>query len=220
MHLLLAEGDPVIGARIRDAMRGESYAVDWVRDGLEADHALESFGYDLLLLDLGLPRKRGMEVLRTLRARGADLPVMLITASDEVAIRVDGLDGGADDLLVMPFDLSELMARIRALLRRRVARTCSRIVHGPLTLDLASHEMTLDGAPVKLSGREFSILRALLDQPGSVVSKSRLGEMLYGWNAGVESNTVDVYVHHLRKKIGTDLIMTVRGVGYKMTAAA
>ncbi|MYM27984.1 response regulator [Duganella sp. CY15W] len=217
MRLLLVEDDPMIGESIEEGLRGESYAVDWVRDGQAADLALNTVGYDLLLLDLGLPKKQGMAVLHTLRARGDDLPVLIITARDSTPARVDGLDSGADDYLVKPFDLDELLARVRALLRRRVARTRSMVTHGLLTLDLASHEVTFEGQPVKLSAREFSVLRALLDNPGSVVSKSQLEEKLYGWNAEVESNTVDVYVHHLRKKFGADFIRNVRGVGYKVT---
>jgi len=219
MRLLLVEDDPMIGESIEEGLRGESYAVDWVRDGSAVELALSGFAYDLMLLDLGLPGKQGMDVLRAVRARGDDLPVLIITARDGTPARVEGLDAGADDYLVKPFDLDELLARIRALLRRRVSRTRSIIEHGSLKLDLASHEATLAGQPVKLSAREFSVLRALLDNPGSVVSKSQLEEKLYGWNAEVESNTVDVYVHHLRKKLGPDFIKNVRGVGYKIAAA-
>lgn len=216
MRLLLVEDDPMIGDSIVEGLRGENYAVDWVRDGRDAELALQTVDYDLMLLDLGLPGKQGMEVLLAARKRGADLPVLIITARDGTPARVQGLDAGADDYLVKPFDLDELLARIRALLRRRVNRTRSVIEHGALTLDLASHEVTFEGEPVKLSAREFSVLRALLDNPGSVVSKSQLEEKLYGWNSEVESNTVDVYVHHLRKKFGTDFIKNVRGVGYKI----
>jgi two-component system response regulator QseB len=219
VRLLLVEDDPMIGESIVEGLRSESYAVDWVRDGRDAELALKTVDYDLMLLDLGLPGKQGMEVLLTARKRGADLPVLIITARDGTPARVAGLDAGADDYLVKPFDLDELLARIRALLRRRVNRTRSVIEHGALTLDLASHEVTFEGAPVKLSAREFSVLRALLDNPGSVVSKSQLEEKLYGWNSEVESNTVDVYVHHLRKKFGTDFIKNVRGVGYKIPVA-
>ncbi|NVM79086.1 DNA-binding response OmpR family regulator [Duganella sp. SG902] len=219
MRLLLVEDDPMIGESIEEGLRGESYAVDWVRNGREVELALAGVAYDLMLLDLGLPGKQGMEVLRATRARGDDLPVLIITARDGTPARVEGLDAGADDYLVKPFDLDELLARIRALLRRRVSRTRSIIEHGSLRLDLASHEATLAGQPVKLSAREFSVLRALLDNPGSVVSKAQLEEKLYGWNAEVESNTVDVYVHHLRKKFGSDFIKNVRGVGYKIAAA-
>ena len=209
----------MIGESIGDGLRSDSYAVDWVRDGAAVELATAGVAYDLLLLDLGLPGKQGMDVLRSLRARGSDTPVLIISARDGTPDRVAGLDAGADDYLVKPFDLDELLARVRALLRRRVARTRSMIVHGALTLDLASHDVTFDGEPVRLSAREFSVLRALLDSPGTVVSKSQLEEKLYGWNAEVESNTVDVYVHHLRKKFGADFIKNVRGVGYKVTAA-
>ncbi|MYM67101.1 response regulator [Pseudoduganella sp. FT55W] len=219
MRLLLVEDDPMIGESIEEGLRGESYAVDWVRNGRDVELALAGVDYDLMLLDLGLPGKQGMEVLRAARARGDDLPVLIITARDGTPARVEGLDAGADDYLVKPFDLDELLARIRALLRRRVSRTRSVIEHGGLRLDLASHEATLDGQPVKLSAREFSVLRALLDNPGSVVSKAQLEEKLYGWNSEVESNTVDVYVHHLRKKFGSDFIKNVRGVGYKIVTA-
>jgi len=219
MRLLLVEDDQMIGESIEEGLRGESYAVDWVRNGGEVELALAGVAYDLMLLDLGLPGKQGMDVLRATRARGDDLPVLIITARDGTPARVEGLDAGADDYLVKPFDLDELLARIRALLRRRVSRTRSVIEHGGLKLDLASHEATLNGQPVKLSAREFSVLRALLDNPGSVVYKAQLEEKLYGWNAEVESNTVDVYVHHLRKKFGSDFIKNVRGVGYKIAAA-
>jgi two-component system OmpR family response regulator/two-component system response regulator QseB len=219
VRLLLVEDDPMIGESIEDGLRGENYAVDWVRDGRDAELALAGVDYDLMLLDLGLPGKQGMDVLRATRRRGADLPVLIITARDGTPARVEGLDAGADDYLVKPFDLDELLARIRALLRRRVSRTRSVIEHGALRLDLASHEATFAGEQVKLSAREFSVLRVLLDNPGSVVSKSQLEEKLYGWNNEVESNTVDVYVHHLRKKFGADFIKNVRGVGYKIPAA-
>jgi len=219
VRLLLVEDDPMIGESIEDGLRGENYAVDWVRDGRDAELALAGVAYDLMLLDLGLPGKQGMDVLRTARTRGVDLPILIITARDGTPARVEGLDAGADDYLVKPFDLDELLARIRALLRRRVSRTRSVIEHGALRLDLASHEVSFAGQQVKLSAREFSVLRALLDNPGSVVSKSQLEEKLYGWNTEVESNTVDVYVHHLRKKFGTDFIKNVRGVGYKIPAA-
>jgi two-component system OmpR family response regulator/two-component system response regulator QseB len=219
VRLLLVEDDPMIGESIVDGLRGENYAVDWVRDGRDAELALGGVAYDLMLLDLGLPGKQGMEVLRSARTRGDDLPVLIITARDGTPARVEGLDAGADDYLVKPFDLDELLARIRALLRRRVNRTRSVVEHGGLTLDLASHEVSFAGEQVKLSAREFSVLRALLDNPGSVVSKSQLEEKLYGWNTEVESNTVDVYVHRLRKKFGADFIKNVRGVGYKIPAA-
>ena len=220
MRVLLVEDDPMIGESLVEGLRGECYAVDWVRDGHDAELALAGFAYDLMLLDLGLPGKQGMDVLRATRARGAELPVLIITARDGTRARVEGLDSGADDYLVKPFDLDELLARIRALLRRRVSRSRSVIEHGALTLDLASHDVSYEGTQVKLAPREFSVLRALLDHPGRVVSKRQLSEKLYGWDSEVESNTVDVYVYQLRKKFGADCIQTVRGVGYKMREAS
>ncbi len=219
MRLLLVEDDPMIGESLVDGLHGESYAVDWVRDGREAGLALDGFGYDLMLLDLGLPGMQGMDVLRAARQRGADLPVLIITARDGTPARVAGLDAGADDYLVKPFDLDELLARLRALLRRRSGRTRSVIGHGGVMLDLASHEATFDGVPVKLARREFSVLRALLDIPGKVITKSQFEEKLYGWDSEVESNTVDVYIYQLRKKFGARFIQTVRGVGYKIRVA-
>ena len=219
MRLLLVEDDPMIGESLVDGLRGESYAVDWVRDGREAQLALDGFAYDLMLLDLGLPGMQGMDVLRAVRKRGAELPVLIITARDGTPARVEGLDAGADDYLVKPFDLDELLARLRALLRRRSGHTRSLIEHGGLVLDLASHEATFEGVPVKLARREFSVLRALLDNPGKVITKSQFEEKLYGWDSEVESNTVDVYIYQLRKKFGADFIQTVRGVGYKIRVA-
>jgi two-component system response regulator QseB len=219
MRLLVVEDDPMIGESIEAGLRGENYAVDWVRDGHGAELALAGFAYDLVLLDLGLPKLQGLQLLRQYRGRGGDVPILIVTARDGTASRVEGLDAGADDYLVKPFDLDELLARIRALLRRRVARTQSAVSHGALTLNLATHEVTLAGAPLKLSAREFSVLRALLDSPGSVVTKAQLEEKLYGWNEEIESNAVDVYIHHLRKKLGAGFITNVRGVGYKLAAA-
>jgi len=219
MRLLLVEDDPMIGESLGEGLRAECYAVDWVRNGQDAELALAGFAYDLMLLDLGLPGKQGMEVLRATRARGGDLPVLIITARDGTPARVEGLDAGADDYLVKPFDLDELLARVRALLRRRVSRTRSVIVHGALTLDLASHEATFEGEPVKLPPRAFALLRILLDHPGVVLSKRQLEDKLYAWDSEVESNTVDVYIYQLRKKFGADFIKTVRGVGYKLPLA-
>ncbi len=220
MRLLLVEDDPMIGESIEDGLRGENYAVDWVRDGRSAELAIAHAVYDLVLLDLGLPKICGLDFLRTYRARGGDVPVLIMTARDATAARVEGLDAGADDYLVKPFDLDELMARIRALLRRRGGRSQPNISYGAVTLNLATHEVLLAGAPLQLSAREFSVLRALLDVPGSVVSKAQLEEKLYGWNEEIGSNAIDVYIHHLRKKLGADFIKNVRGVGYKVSAPA
>jgi two-component system response regulator QseB len=167
-----------------------------------------------MLLDLGLPKRDGLEVLRSLRSRGNALPVLIVTARDAVADRVKGLDAGADDYLVKPFDLDELGARMRALIRRQAGRCESVIRHGPLTLDSAAHQVTLDGALVALSAREFALLEALLARPGAVLSKTQLEEKMYGWGEEIGSNTVEVYIHALRKKLGADLIRNVRGLGY------
>jgi len=214
MRLLLIEDDPMIGDSIAEGLRAEHYALDWVRDGQAALLALVGDVYDLLLLDLGLPGRDGLEVLRQYRARGGAAPVLIITARDSTLERVQGLDAGADDYLVKPFDLEELSARVRALLRRGAGRTQPDIVHRGLRLRVATHEAFLDGQPLPLSAREFSLLAALLDPPGRVMSKALLEQKLYGWNEEVESNTVDVYVHRLRKKLGADFIKNVRGVGY------
>jgi two-component system response regulator QseB len=216
MRLLLVEDDPMIGESMEEILRRANYAVDWVRDGNSADLALAGQAYDLILLDLGLPGRRGLDVLRTYRGSGGDTPVLIVTARDASADRVEGLDAGADDYVVKPFDVDEFNARVRALLRRRGGRTQSSITHGDLTVDLASHEVTLAGEPLHLSAREFSLLRALLDTPGSVMSKAQLEEKIYGWGEEVESNAIDVYVHHLRKKLGASFIRNVRGVGYKL----
>jgi len=214
MRLLLIEDDPMIGDSIAEGLRAEHYALDWVCDGQAALLALVGDVYDLLLLDLGLPGRDGLEVLRQYRARGGAAPVLIITARDSTLERVQGLDAGADDYLVKPFDLEELSARVRALLRRGAGRTQPDIVHRGLRLRVATHEAFLDGQPLPLSAREFSLLAALLDPPGRVMSKALLEQKLYGWNEEVESNTVDVYVHRLRKKLGADFIKNVRGVGY------
>ena len=220
MRLLLVEDDPMIGESVEDGLRAQNYAVDWVRDGRGAELAMAGFSYDLVLLDLGLPNKQGMDVLRNYRAQGGDAPVLIVTARDSTAARVAGLDAGADDYLIKPFDFEELQARIRALLRRRVARTQSVVTHGALTVNLASHETLFDGQPLHLSAREFSVLRALLDSPGDVVTKAQLQDKLYGWTEEIESNAIDVYIHHLRKKLGAAFIKNVRGVGYKLATDA
>ncbi|ABB09543.1 two component transcriptional regulator, winged helix family [Burkholderia lata] len=214
MRILLVEDDRMIAEGVRKALRSDGFAVDWVQDGDAALTALGGETYDLLLLDLGLPKRDGIDVLRTLRARGLALPVLIVTARDAVADRVKGLDAGADDYLVKPFDLDELGARMRALIRRQAGRSESLIRHGALTLDPASHQVTLDGVPVALSAREFALLEALLARPGAVLSKSQLEEKMYGWGEEIGSNTVEVYIHALRKKLGSDLIRNVRGLGY------
>ena len=216
MRLLLVEDDPMIGAGVQSGLRQEGHTVDWVRDGKAAELALASGVHEMLLLDLGLPHKSGLELLSGLRRQGLDLPVLVITARDSVADRVKGLDTGADDYLVKPFDLDELSARIRALMRRRAGRASPRIEHGPLMLDPATHQVTLNGDPLALSAREFALLHALLEQPGVPLSRAQLEERLYGWNEEVESNTIEVYIHTLRRKLGAEWIRNVRGVGYRV----
>jgi len=214
MRLLLVEDDPMIGASVQDGLRQEGHSVDWVRDGAAAEAAVALGVHEMILLDLGLPRRSGLDLLAGLRRRGVTLPVLVITARDSVADRVKGLDAGADDYLVKPFDLDELSARIRALKRREAGRASPLIVHGALTLDPATHAVTLDGQPVTLSGREFALLRALLEKPGAPLSRAQLEERIYGWDEEIESNAVEVYIHALRRKLGADWIRNVRGVGY------
>jgi len=214
MRLLLVEDDALLGDGISASLRQEGYAVDWVRDGEAAVQACGTDQFDLIVLDLGLPRLPGLDVLRRLRQRGDTTPVLILTAYDAVADRVQGLDAGADDYLVKPFDIDELAARLRALARRRSGRATLAIEHGDLVLDPAAHTLTLHGEPVELPAREFALLHLLLLHAGEALSRSRLEEALYGWDMEVESNTLEVYIHHLRKKLGADLIRTVRGVGY------
>jgi len=214
MRLLLVEDDRMLGATVERALREQGHAVDWVRDGHAAEEALAGEPYEVVLLDLGLPRKGGLEVLRDLRRRGRQVPVLVLTAQDAVTDRVAGLDAGADDYLSKPFDLDELAARIRAVQRRRAGRAAPALEHGRLVLDPATHEVRLDGSPVVLSAREFEVLHALLEHPGRPLSRTRLEERLYGSRQQVESNAVEVHVHALRKKLGPEWIMTLRGVGY------
>ena len=216
MRLLLVEDDGMIGRSVRQGLHQDGFSVDWVQDARSAELALDNAVYDLLLLDLGLPKKDGLDVLRGLRKRGDKIPVLILTARDAVADRVKGLDAGADDYLVKPFDLDELAARIRALLRRQSGRADPVIQIGKLTLNQATHEVTYGGEPICLSAHEFALLEAFLDRPGAVLSREQLEEKLYGWGEEVESNTVEVYIHALRKKLGRDFIKNVRGVGYRV----
>lgn len=216
MRLLLVEDDQMVGQAVCAGLRQDGFAIDWVTDGEQANTALRVETFDLVLLDLGLPGKSGIEVLRSLRARGAQHPVIILTARDAVADRIAGLDAGADDYVIKPFDLDELAARIRALTRRRAGRAEPVIQYGAMTLNPATREVRLDGTPVHLSGREFALLQALLDRPGAVLSRAQLEEKLYGWDDSVGSNAVEVHIHALRKKLGVDLIKNVRGVGYRV----
>lgn len=220
MRLLLVEDDSMIGESVRKALRQDGFIVDWVQDGQAAEVAAGSEAYDLLLLDLGLPKKSGLDVLKALRQSGNRIPILILTARDAVADRVKGLDAGADDYMVKPFDVEELEARIRALCRRQSGRVESIIKLGDVTLNSASHEVHLKGEPVALSGREFALLAAFLDRPGTVLSLAQLEEKMYGWGDEVGSNAVEVYIHALRKKLGADFIKNVRGVGYMVSKQA
>jgi len=214
MRILLVEDDDLIGDAIKNGLEQEKYTADWVKDGNSAILALKNELFDLVVLDIGLPQRSGLEVLREVRGAGNVTPVLVLTARDTVSDRVAGLDSGADDYLAKPFDMDELVARIRALLRRSRGRANPILTHGDISLDPAAHQVTRAGEVVELSGREFAILQVLMEYHGKVMSKSRLEEELYGWSSDVESNTVEVYIHHLRKKLGSDLIRTIRGVGY------
>ena len=216
MRLLVVEDDPLIGRAVVNGLREAGYAVDWVRDGAAAELALSTTVYDLVVLDLGLPRKDGLELLRGLRRAGRVLPVVIITARDAVADRVTGLDNGADDYLVKPFDLDELLARSRAIVRRRLGRTSPEISYGSLTLDPVRRRVLFRGQVVELSAREFAVLEALMKEPGAVVSREKLEEAVYGWGEEVGSNTVEVHLHHLRRKLEPQVIRNVRGVGYRI----
>lgn len=214
MRLLLVEDDAMIGEAVLQVLRAEHYAVDWVRDGVMADEALRSEQYDLVLLDLGLPKRDGLDVLRALRARRATVPVLVATARDGVADRIAGLDAGADDYVVKPYDIDELLARIRALLRRSAGRGEPVFEHRGVSLNPATREALRDGQPVSLSAREWAVLEPLLVRPGAVLSRTQLEEKLFSWKDDISSNAVEVYIHGVRKKLGADLIQTVRGLGY------
>lgn len=219
MRLLLVEDDSLLGDGIRAGLLQAGFVVDWVKDGQAAKLALQAESYALVVLDLGLPRLSGTELLKWLRASGNVTPVLILTARDTVADRVGGLDAGADDYLIKPFDLDELAARIRALLRRAGGRAAPLIVHGRLEIDPASRQVTLEGRPVELSAREYAILLVLLESAGRALSREQLEQSLYGWGDEVESNTVEVHIHHLRRKLGAELIRTIRGVGYLVDKA-
>jgi two-component system, OmpR family, response regulator QseB len=216
MRLLLVEDDEMIAEPVLESMRRAGYAIDWAQDGRAAELSLGNDVYDLVLLDLGLPGKDGIGVLTSYRKTGGVAPVIILTARDTVDDRIRGLDAGADDYLIKPFDLDELAARIRALLRRRTGQKQPVFTHGELTLDPAAHEATKNGELVPLVPREFALLQALIDEPTRVFTKAELEEKLYGWGEEVGSNTIEVHVHSLRRKIGADQIATIRGVGYRL----
>jgi two-component system response regulator QseB len=219
MRLLIAEDDPQLGDGLTVGLRQDGYAVDWVKDGVAADLALKSESYDLLVLDLGLPRLAGMEVLTRLRERGQALPVLILTAHDATGDKIAGLDGGADDYLVKPIGLAELAARVRALARRAAGRAAPLLRHGELVLDPAGRQVTLAGMPVELSARELSLLQLLLENAGRVMTRAQLEASVYGWRDEPDSNALEVHIHHLRRKLGADLIKTLRGIGYTVPKA-
>lgn len=214
MRLLLIEDDELLGDGIRTGLAQAGSAVDWVRDGHDALAAAETAVYSAVILDLGLPGIGGLEVLARLRRAGMSIPVLILTARDTVPDRVKGLDGGADDYLVKPFDMNELLARLRALVRRSGGRAAPVLEHDGLVLDPAAHTVTHHGQAVDLSPREFAVLQDLLEHAGRVRSREQLEESLYGWDDEVSSNAVEVHIHHLRRKLGADEIRTIRGVGY------
>ena len=219
MRILLVEDDSSLGCTVQSWLQLDGYAVDWVRRGDQADTALRMHDYQCLLLDRGLPGMTGEAVLEALRGRRVGLPVIVITARDTLADRVEGLDLGADDYLVKPFDLEELSARIRAALRREARAPSPTLQHGNVELDPAAKRVTLDGQPVQLTAREFNVLHALMRRSGQVLSRAQLEEALYGWGEEVESNAIEVHVYNLRKKLGAKLIVTVRNQGYGLGAA-
>ena len=214
MRILLVEDDDLLAAGIRDTLERALYAVEWVADGVHALAALQANAFDLVILDLGLPRLDGIEVLKRVRVEGATTPVIVLSARDTANDRVLGLDAGADDYLVKPFDVDELLARVRAQQRRLRGAASNVIEHGALRLDPAALSVTFNGAPVSLQRREFMLLQRLLQSPGQVLSRAQLEEAVYGWDSGVESNSVDVHIHKLRRKFYPEVIRTVRGVGY------
>jgi DNA-binding response OmpR family regulator len=214
MRVLLVEDDTMIAQALQTGLRQEGYAVDWMQDGQSAAEALRTAAFDVVLLDLGLPRRDGLDVLRELRQRGSAVPVIILTARDEVRDRIAGLDAGADDYVVKPFDLDELAARMRSVLRRAAGRGDPCIEHRGIRLNPVTHSVERDQVPVQLSAHEYAVLEALLQRPGAVLSRAQLEDRIYGWDAQVESNAIEVYIHSLRRKLGSDAIRTLRGVGY------
>jgi DNA-binding response OmpR family regulator len=214
MRVLLVEDDAMIAQGLQTALRQSGFAVDWMRDGKSAAAAWQTNVFDVVLLDLGLPHRDGIDVLREARKRADATPVIILTARDEIQNRIAGLDAGADDYIVKPFDLDEVMARMRSVLRRATGRGDSGIQHGELRLDLVSRTIERNGIAVNLSAHEYAVLEALLQRPGAVLSRAQLEDRLYGWDQPIGSNAIEVYIHGLRRKLGSDVISTLRGVGY------
>ena len=218
MKILLVEDDSMLGDTLCRGLDQSGHAVDWLREGAAADSALRAQVFDMVLLDIGLPNRDGLSILRQLRSRGNHIPVIILTARDEVSDRVAGLDSGADDYLSKPFALDELEARIRALARRHSGYTNPIYGCGELTLDPATREVRFRGDPVVLSVREYQLLAALMRRPGAILSRTQLEEQLYDWGSEIESNVVEVHIHRLRQKLAPELIRTVRGLGYQMVS--
>ena len=216
MRLLLIEDDPMIGRAVQSGLSQAGFTVDWAVDGRSGETAIANAVYDVVVLDLGLPRIDGLSLLRQLRARRDTVPVLIISARETVPDRVAGLNAGADDYLLKPFDLDELGARVRALLRRHAGAASSAMTAGPLSLDPVQRVATLDGSELALTAKEFALLEALLRRPGAVLSRERLEESIYGWGEEVGSNAVEVHLHNLRRKLGSKLIQNIRGVGYRI----
>ncbi|WP_432258465.1 response regulator [Cupriavidus sp. TMH.W2] len=218
MRVLLVEDDPMIGEAIQGALKDASYAADWVSDGQAALATLDCQHYDLVLLDLGLPGKDGLDVLTSIRARGNPVPLLIITARDELDDRLRGLDGGADDYVLKPFEIAELFARMRAVLRRKGGSATPVLSNGVVSLDPATRQASVGSeAPLQLSNREFALLQALLIRPGAILSRSELEDRIYGWGEEVESNAVEYLIHALRRKLGSEVIKNVRGVGWMVS---
>ena len=216
MRLLVVEDDVMIGEAVVAGLSADGYAVDWVCDARAAEVSIATHNYSLIILDLSLPQDDGINVLKSLRARKRDVPVLIATARDTVADRITGLDAGADDYLVKPFDLDELSARVRALLRRAAGRAQPLLERGALKLNPATHEVRMNDRVIDVSAREFTLLLSLAEREGSVVSRQQLEEKLYGWNEAVGSNAVEVHIHNLRRRLGDSVIRTVRGLGYTL----
>ncbi|MCP3849793.1 MAG: response regulator transcription factor [Gammaproteobacteria bacterium] len=215
MRVLLAEDDISLGQGICDGLQGLGFYVDWLEDGLSIEQAvITDDTIDILILDLGLPKKNGLEVLKSIRTIGNKIPILILTARDSIEDRIDGLDLGADDYMLKPFDLHELAARLRAIIRRKNGFTQAMLSYGVIQMNLSDHSVQLNDQPINLSQIEFSILEHMLSHVGQVVSKQRIESLLYGWSEGVESNAIEVHIHHLRKKLGKELIKTLRGLGY------
>ncbi|MFZ9315058.1 MAG: response regulator [Burkholderiaceae bacterium] len=219
MNILVVEDDPLIAKGLETALGRSAHQVRWVSDGLEAGRVLRSQDFDLVILDLGLPKRSGLEVLEDLRRSGSLVRVLILSARDATQDRVQGLDMGADDYLTKPFELEELLARVRALERRDARQARNTLTHGTLVLDLESMEVQLSGVPVPLSRREWALLRLMVQHPDRVYARAQIEQALYGWDEPTESNAIDVHIHHLRRKLGSEVIQTVRGIGYRLGPA-